>query len=261
MARTRAPGGPDGAAAHHLQPGLAGGTGRAGGPAGRQPGAAAGRQLGAEAARAALGELGEAAALRRQLGTAPSRHNRRQLGARHRFRQLGAAARRQQPPGPPALPRRLLQPRHPRRAQQGERIQHAPTLLACAHPPRHVPTPPGMRPPSLLPPFIPRRMPPRSPARSSARFSRSFTGIRASSAWTVPGTTTPPRPRGPGSPAGVSGWGGCGMLSGTARGWGAWAQRGGDLPWFSLGSPSPGESCRTDGTYGYDADFSCCSSL
>lgn len=50
-------------------------------------------------------------------------------------------------------------------------------------------------------------MPPRSPARSSARSSRSSTGIRALSAWTALGTTTPPRPRGPGSPAGVSGWG------------------------------------------------------
>ncbi|NWS35559.1 CCM2L protein, partial [Polioptila caerulea] len=31
-------------------------------------------------------------------------------------------------------------------------------------------------------------------------------------------------------------------------------------PWLSS-SPSLGESCRTDGTYGYDADYSCCSSF
>lgn len=143
-------GGSDGAPAHHLQPGLASGAGRAGRPTGRQPGAAAGRQLGAAAARAALGQLGATAALRRQLGEATGRHRRRQLGAWHGLRQLGAAARRQQPLGSPgALPRRLLQPHHPRRAQQGERPP------ACAHPTAHghptAPTHPRSLPPSLRP--------------------------------------------------------------------------------------------------------------
>lgn len=31
--------------------------------------------------------------------------------------------------------------------------------------------------------------------------------------------------------------------------------------WWSLCLLVPGESCHTDGTYAYDADFSCCSSL
>lgn len=51
------------------------------------------------------------------------------------------------------------------------------------------------------------RMLGRSPVRSSARCSRSSMATGASSAWTAQGTTTPPRPHGLGSPAGVSGWG------------------------------------------------------
>lgn len=91
---------------------------------------------------------------------------------------------------------------------------------------------PSTRPCPALTALLPSRcrMLGRSPVRSSARCSRSSTATRASSAWTAQGTTTPPRPHGLGSPAGVSGWGqewehqvGCH----GADGWGTWTHRGG----------------------------------
>lgn len=121
----------------------------------------------------------------------------------------------------------------------------------------------------------------RSPVRSSARSSRSSTATRASSAWTGPATTTRPRPSAPGSTAAVRDWGsgrvtwevrwaslwtpGTGLVCSRLTGWRQrWLESGARCGAGASPHPrasSPGESCRTDGTYGYDADFSCCSSL
>lgn len=124
------------------------------------------------------------------------------------------------------------------------------------------PPPPGTRPPSLLPPFLLQDAAEESCALICQVFQIIY-GDQSIECVDRAGyhyTSTPTRPW----LSSRSEWlgGGCGMPCGTARGWGAWAQHGGHLPWLSeLRSPSPGESCRTDGTYGYDADFSCCSSL
>ncbi|NXL82909.1 CCM2L protein, partial [Alectura lathami] len=126
----------------------------------------------------------------------------------------------------PGLPRRLLQPRHPCRAQQGERAPGRPLARGspCAWSPPGAPCPPtGSHPPTRAPP---------APLQDAAEESCALIcqvfqiiyGDQSIECVDRAGyhyTSTPTR------------------------------------PWLS----SRSESCRTDGTYGYDADFSCCSSF